>query len=465
VRTVSIAAILWFLSTLSSSPVRIPEPEMEASVAQDKVLVLGAYGFIGAAIARALLAAGHAVRGLGRDLDHGRRVLPGLDWVAGEMRRMTAPGDWAGALDGVGAVVNAAGALQGGPRDDLAAVHDHAIRALLEAARAGGVRRVVQISAAGVAPGASTEFFRSKSRGDAAVRVSGLDWVILRPGLVIGREAYGGTALIRALAAVPGVQPMAYPQAPVQTVALADVARAAVAAVEGRVPPGTEADLVTPEPLPLAAVVAAHRAWLGLPRARAVAVPGRTARLAAAGADALGRLGWRSPLRSTAMTVLADGVRGDPGPWRELTGETLPGLADTLAVMPATAAERRAAKLYFAMPVAVAVLAVFWIASGLIGLWRTEAAAAVLAPAGIGPDPAVALVWLGALTDVGLGLAVLVRRWARAACLGMAIVSLGYLALTTLLTPWLWADPLGPLVKVVPGIVLALVTRTLLEAR
>ena len=320
-------------------------------------------------------------------------MLPGIDWVEGDLRAMTTPEDWTAALDGIGAVVNAAGALQDGARDSVRAVHDRAIRALLAACTAQGVRRFVQISAAGVAPGASTEFFRSKARGDQAVRDSKLDWVILRPGLVIGPDAYGGTALIRGLAAFPLVQPVVLGGSPVQTVALADVAGAACRAAEGKLPPGTEADLVTPEPQPLRTVIAEFRHWLGIPPARReIALPGWAARPAAVVADVLGWLGWRSPLRSTALAALADGVRGDPAPWRTLTGESLPGLRDTLAAFPATAQDRWFARLYLELPLAVAVLSVFWLASGLIGLWQWRAAAALLTPANLPEGLAPALV-------------------------------------------------------------------------
>ncbi|MCX8955330.1 hypothetical protein OU790_18055 [Ruegeria sp. NA] len=42
------------------------------------VLVLGAYGFIGTAVTRALSAAGATVQGMGRNLAQGAKVLPGV---------------------------------------------------------------------------------------------------------------------------------------------------------------------------------------------------------------------------------------------------------------------------------------------------------------------------------------------------------------------------------------------------
>jgi hypothetical protein len=170
-------------------------------------------------------------------------------------------------------------------------------------------------------------------------------------------------------------------------------------------------------------------------------------------------------MRSTALAALSEGVRGDPAPWQALTGETLPDLRDTLAAFPATVQERRFARLYFAMPLAVAALSLFWLASGLTGLWQWQAAAAVLAPAGLPEGLAPALVWAGAGLDIALGLAVLVRHWARAACFGMAALGGAYLALGTILTPFLWADPLGALVKVIPAIMLALIAAALLDER
>jgi hypothetical protein len=64
-----------------------------------------------------------------------------------------------------------------------------------------------------------------------------------------------------------------------------------------------------------------------------------------------------------------------------------------------------------------------------------------------------------------LGSAILVRAWARQAALGMAVVSLLYLVSGTILTPALWLDPLAPLLKIPPALMLALVAASMLDRR
>lgn len=429
-----------------------------------RVLVLGAYGLIGAGIVRALSARGHHVTGLGRDPSAARRVLPGLDWVIRDLRTLQSPDGWRPLLDDVDVVVNAAGALQDSGKDDLAAVQQHAIVALADAA-AGSEVALLQISAVGADPMAPTRFMATKGLADQAIVASGARHWILRPGLVIAQTAYGGTELIRMLSAIPLVQPVARADTPVQCVGLDEVAGAVALAVEGGLAHGLTCDLVEERPQSLAAVVQAHRDWLGLGPGRQVRVPdwimGPVARIA----DILGRLGWRSPLRSTAVRVLADGVVGDPARWRAAAGRGLAPLAQVLARLPAGAEHRLAARMALLAPVIVAVLAVFWFASGVIGMVQLDTAARTLTEAGWAQGVARASVLFWAVVDIALATALMVRRWAPLACWGMIAVSLVYLVAASLVTPGLWLDPLGPLVKVLPGIALAAVARALLETR
>ncbi|MCY7387091.1 MAG: DoxX-like family protein, partial [Burkholderiales bacterium] len=75
------------------------------------------------------------------------------------------------------------------------------------------------------------------------------------------------------------------------------------------------------------------------------------------------------------------------------------------------------------------------------------------------------LVVGGAVIDILLGAAILHRRFAPFACRGMVAVSAVYLVAGSVLTPGIWLDPLGPFVKVLPAMVLAVVTMAVLEER
>jgi uncharacterized protein YbjT (DUF2867 family) len=438
--------------------------QIPRGVSLPKAVVLGGYGLIGLACCRVLQANGFSVVGVGRSRATAMRVAADIDWAIHDIAKMR-PGDWATLLAGVDVVVNAAGALQDGSRDSVTAIHEEAV-GLLIAAMTDGRARLIQISAAGVSAGASTEFFRSKARGDARIMASSLDWVILRPTLVISAQAYGGTALLRAAAAMPLVFAKVHPNAPIQTVWVEDLANAVLQAAKGDIPSRSVADITEAEVRSMAETVVMFRHWLGFPPWKcAFRLPVLVLRLVGYGADALGWLGWRSPFRTTALRTLADGVQGSAESWAALGGAPARGLAETLARIPATVQERWFARLYLLLPLVLATLAVFWVASGLIGLVRFDEARAVLLERGFSRVLASVFVAAGSVIDVALGLAVLWRPSARVACFGMIGVAIGYLAASALFAPDLWLDPLGPMVKVVPSVTLALIAAALLDER
>jgi hypothetical protein len=133
--------------------------------------------------------------------------------------------------------------------------------------------------------------------------------------------------------------------------------------------------------------------------------------------------------------------------------------------MPTTVQERWFARLWLLKPVVFVCLSLFWLVSGAIGLARIDAAAEVLTARGIGEGFARAAVVAGAAADIAAGTAVLLRVLARPALLAMAAIAAFYLAAATLLAPDLWLDPLGPLVKVIPGFCLVLVALAILDER
>ncbi|WP_422373240.1 SDR family oxidoreductase [Hoeflea sp.] len=428
------------------------------------ILILGGNGFIGSAVMARLAAAGHRVAGLGRNIEGASRRHPEFRFIRADLSAMRTPSDWAQLVDEHQAIVNCAGALQDGLRDDLDAVQQRAMAALYEAAaKTGGRRLIVQISARTEGSGADLPFLSTKRNADAALKASGVDHVILRPAMVVGRNAHGGTALIRALAGFPLVVPTIHDRSLVETVALDDVAEAVLRAVEGQIKPGSDVPLAAPEALTLGDVLARHRRWLGLPPARLVPVPLALARPVTILADLAGRLGWRSPLRSTAMAVMAGGVVArDQG--ADDPGFELRTLDRTLTENPSGVQDAWFARLYLLKAPVLVMLSAFWLASGLIPLAKLAAAMAHFDGL-LTYHPALFTVLATCLLDIGLGLAVLFRPTARRALWGMIAVSLVYLLAATVTNLSLWFDPLGPLVKVLPSIMLTLVALATLDER
>ncbi|MDT3377735.1 SDR family oxidoreductase [Labrys neptuniae] len=429
-----------------------------------RILVPGGYGLIGSAIVSALLAAGHEVTGLGRSVGQARLREPRARWLQHDLQDLVSAEAWRPLLDDVDAVINAAGVLQDGPGDDVMVTQSLAMVALFEACEQAGVKRFVQISAVGASPDAATVFMRSKGIADEALEGSSLDWTILRPGLVLGSSAYGGSALLHALASLPGFIPL--PPAPsIRSVALDDVAATALAAVEARLPHRRIYDLVEDRAHSLQDIVAALRARLGLPPARFARWPLWIFRLGFRLGDLAGLLGWRPPMRSTSLDQILSGIDGDPTPLGAANGRSLKALPEILEAVGGTVRERWFARLFLLKPVIIATLGLFWLLSGLIGLFAADQAEVVLTIRGFSPAMAALFVLGGAIVDILLGAGIFWRRTMPAAATGMISVTLAYLLAGSLFTPDLWLDPLGPFLKTLPAAVLALVALAIKDAR
>jgi uncharacterized protein YbjT (DUF2867 family) len=431
-----------------------------------RVLVTGAYGLIGSVCLARLHRDGHALTGAGRAIGTARRRFPYAQWIEADFARLTRVQDWMPLIANCDAVVNCVGVLQDGPRDDTRAVHVEATTALFDACAQAGVRRVVHISAMGADAAGPTAFARTKAVADAHLATLDLDWMILRPALVLAPAAYGGSALLRGLAGFPLVTPLAHGDSRVQVVSVNDVAETVAYCLGPDAPAKLIWELVHPQAHRLSEIVAALRGWLGFSPVPAMTMPPALATAVAGGADVLGRLGWRSPARSTALAQLSSGVVGDPSTWMRATGIRPQSLDDILAAQPAGAQERWFARLYLLKPVAIAALALFWIVTGLFAFGPArDAAMAHLTQAGFAPWLARLTVDLGALFDIILGALLCVRRFARIVLLVMLAVTPLYILSGTILAPQLWIDPLGPLTKIVPMLIATLFVLAIIDER
>jgi uncharacterized protein YbjT (DUF2867 family) len=427
-----------------------------------RILVLGATGFIGSAACARLAADGHAIVAVSRS-----GSAPGLVPVttaAFDIARALRPQDWLPLLDGVDAVVNCAGALQAGARDSMQKVHAGGPAALFAACAMRGVRRVVHLSAVGIGSGRS-DFSETKSAGEAALMRTDLDWMVLRPSVVVGRSAYGGSALLRGLAALP-LHPLMPDAGPLQLVHLDDVVETIARCVRPDGPKRAVLDLVGPRRYSLDEAVRLLRRWLRFRPAPAVRLPRWAMTLMARLGDAAARLGWRPPVRSNALRELGRGAVGDAGGWRDATGIAPRDVEAELAQEPASVQERWFARLYLLKALIFAVFGLFWLATGLISLgpgW--DHGMGLLREGGLGETFAVVTLCAGALADIAIGAAILYRPTARYGLYAALAISLVYAVIGTILVPRLWSDPLGPMLKIWPVIVFNLTALAVLDDR
>jgi len=437
---------------------------------QRTILVLGASGLIGRFVTDDLRARGFPVVGVARSLSPAQKMsaldieLPILTLDAAALARML--GEHA-----VDLVVNCLGVLQDGAGSDTGAVHrDFVARLLAAIGGSGRAIRLVHISIPGTAEADRTAFATTKREAERLIAASGIPHAILRPGFVVAPSAYGGSAMLRALAAFPVDLPEKEMATPFQPVAVEDIAATiawlAAREIDDASVRAVSWDLMQAEPLTMASVIKQFRAAFGTAGWRRVAMPAFMLDLGAKTGDLASTLGWMPPMRSTAIAELRRGVTGDPSAWIAATGIAPKTLTDAIGRHPATIQDKWFARLFLVKALIFASLVAFWLVSGFIALFVSYRAAAAILTAHNFPPALIDPITIGtSLMDMSIGVLIAFRRTAAAGLVAGILASLGYMLGAAILTPDLWIEPLGALVKTGPAIVLMLVALLMLDNR
>ena len=151
------------------------------------VLVTGGTGFVGPHVVHALRAREVPVRALVRDQRRGSRLSAwGAELAVGDV---TEPASLRAAVTGVDAVIHLVAIIKG-TRSEFERIMAQGTRDLVAAAREAGVRRFVLASALGLDERSkdTVPYFAAKWEMERALKESGLEYVILRPSFVFGKD-------------------------------------------------------------------------------------------------------------------------------------------------------------------------------------------------------------------------------------------------------------------------------------
>ncbi|MGX1318365.1 uncharacterized protein YbjT (DUF2867 family) [Bradyrhizobium sp. USDA 377] len=434
------------------------------------ILVLGASGLIGRFVTDDLRARGFRVVGVARSLSPAQTMsaldieLPILSRDAAELTRLLSE-------HSVDVVVNCLGVLQDGPGSNTGAVHRDFVARLLQAvADSGRAVRLVHISIPGTAEADRTAFATTKREAERLIAASGIPYAILRPGFVVAPSAYGGSAMLRALAAFPLDLPEKEMATSFQPVAVEDISATiawlAAREIDDASVKAVSWDLMQVEPVTMAGVIKQFRLAFGTAGWPRLPMPSFLLDLSAKIGDFASYLGWMPPVRSTAIAELRRGVTGDPSAWIAATSIAPKTLAETIGRHPATIQDKWFARLFLVKALIVASLVAFWLVSGFIALFVSYRAAAGILSAHNFPPALVDPITIGtSLMDMSIGVLIAFRRTAAVGLVAGILASLGYMIGAAILTPDLWIEPLGALVKTGPAIVLMVVALLMLDSR
>jgi len=197
-----------------------------------RIVLLGATGFVGHHLLPDLASAGHECLVLCRYMPGCRdlALVPGVELRQADIYDSEVLKEQ---LEGADAAINMAGILNESGRNGKGfhRVHVELTEKLLEACRATGVRRLLQLSALNAGKGDS-HYLVSKGQAEDLIReATDLDSTIIQPSVIFGEDDAFFNRFASLLSLMP-VLPIACPQARLQPVWVGDVVKAMTIALE-----------------------------------------------------------------------------------------------------------------------------------------------------------------------------------------------------------------------------------------
>ena len=213
------------------------------------VTVFGGSGFVGRYVSKALAEHGWRVRVAVRNPGSAFAQQPSgkVGQITAVQANLRYPDSVARAVRDADAVVNLVGLLATAGPQTFSAIHTEGTRAIVDAVKAAGITRYVQMSAIGADPDSPAEYGRTKAEAEAIVRATLPDAVIVRPSVVFGPEDKFFNRFAAMARLMPALPLIGGGASLLQPVFVGDVAEAIALAVDGKAKGGTTYELGGPE--------------------------------------------------------------------------------------------------------------------------------------------------------------------------------------------------------------------------
>ncbi len=214
------------------------------------VTIFGGSGFVGRHIVRALARRGYRIRVAVRrpDLAGHLQPLGNVGQISCVQANLRYRNSVDAAVQGADHVINCVGILFQSGRNTFDSVQDFGARAIAEATRAAGAS-LTHISAIGADAKSGSDYARTKSRAEEAIRSILPDAVILRPSIVFGAEDGFFNKFADMARMLPALPLIGGGKTLFQPVYVGDVAEAVAKSVDGVLARGETYELGGPEVL------------------------------------------------------------------------------------------------------------------------------------------------------------------------------------------------------------------------
>ena len=235
------------------------------------ILLTGAGGFIGQHVLRELLAQGHQLTVCSSRHQALSERYPSLEYCPVDYAQAQSVTDWLPYVQGMDAVINTVGIIDENHAGQFTELHTTVPVALFKACEQARCKRVIQVSALGADPNATTQYFISKGKADVALQMLDLQWFVIRPSLVYG-AAGKSFSMLKALAALPLIPLLGDGNQQLQPVAIDDLVKAVVLCLDENTQPCQVINAVGAEPLSYAKMLAILRRCQGLSKAHYLSI-------------------------------------------------------------------------------------------------------------------------------------------------------------------------------------------------